>query len=458
MTTFSERLKTLRRAAGLSQTELAGGGISPSYVSLLESGRRSPSPSVAALLAAKLGCSVSQLMEGEPSEHERRVQLELAYAELALRHEGAEGALDRLTALLNESDLSPRERGETLLLLAQAHELQGDVTAAVNAILPLFEEARTGRGTQPITKFAGWLCHFYRVAGDLGRVVLIGEEALAACREQGLDGTDDYFRLAATVLLAYADRGDETHAATWARQLIAEAEAADQPGGQAALYWNASLLAERDGRLDDALQLSRKALARLGELGDSRDLARLKLDSASVLLASDPPHVAEAREALDRARGELRRLGSELELSEWEHLRSTVALLEGDPATARSLAQASIDRLPEDAGADQLSLAHRAIGDALAAQGHRDAALEHYTIAADLQSVGFPGRAAALIWRDLAERLLAQGETAAAIRAYQGSLDAVGVRNRARAAIAAIEAGPTTAEAADEERTVPEAL
>src|SRR3954463_14485722 len=95
MSTFAERLKSLRRAAGLSQTELAGDGISPSYVSLLESGRRKPSPAVAALLAAKLGCSTSELLDGEPSEHDRRVQLELAYAELSLRHEGASEAAGR---------------------------------------------------------------------------------------------------------------------------------------------------------------------------------------------------------------------------------------------------------------------------------------------------------------------------------------------------------------------------
>src|SRR3954469_3701792 len=107
LTTFAERLRDQRRAAGMSQTQLAGDGISPSYVSLLESDRRRPSPGVAALLAAKLGCSTSQLLDGEPSERERRVQLELAYAELALRHDGATDAISRLRALLSEPELFP---------------------------------------------------------------------------------------------------------------------------------------------------------------------------------------------------------------------------------------------------------------------------------------------------------------------------------------------------------------
>jgi tetratricopeptide (TPR) repeat protein len=422
----------------LSQTELAGDGISPSYVSLLEAGRRTPSPAVAALLAAKLGCSTSELLNGEPSEHERRVQLELAYAELALRHEGAQEAATRLKALLQEPDVSPAEWGQANLLLARAYEVMGDLPAAVATLVPLLERARRGEGPIAVPRIAIHLCHCYKSVGDYHRAVSVGEEALEACRAQGLGGTDDYFMLAATVMSAYAELGDEVHALTWARQLIKAAEASGSRAGQAALYWNASVLAEREGRIDEALHLSRKAIAHLSEMGDSRDLARLKVATALVYLAADPPLVTQARETLERSRGDLRRIGSEVDLVEWEHARSTVALLEGDPYEAEALARSAIDRLPQEAGSEQLCLAHQALGDALAAQGRRSEALEHYTIAMDLQSLGLPGRAGALTLRDLAERFLATGEVETAVRAYRGALDAAGVRNRAKAAVAAI--------------------
>src|SRR3954464_6108606 len=128
----------------MSQTHLAGDGISPSYVSLLESDRRRPSPGVAALLAAKLGCSTSQLLDGEPSEHDRRVQLELAYAELSLRHEGATETAARLETLLAEPDLATADRIEGTLLLARAKELNGDLSTAISLLLPLLESARSG--------------------------------------------------------------------------------------------------------------------------------------------------------------------------------------------------------------------------------------------------------------------------------------------------------------------------
>ncbi len=439
MTSFSERLRTLRRAAGLSQTELAGDGLSPSYISLLESGRRSPSPAVAALLAARLGCSTNQLLEGEPSEHERRVQLELAYAELALRHDGAADARARLTRLLDEPDLPTADAVEAQLLLARALEHAGDLGGAIATLSPLLERARSGDPSVSLPRVAVHLCFCHSQAGDLTRTVTVGEQALEACRAQGLERTDEYFMLASTVMLAYADLGDEAHASVWAEQLIAEATAADSIGGQAALYWNASLLAEREGQLDRALHLSRRALARLGELGDSRDLARLKLDSAEVLLAADPPRADEASQALESAQGDLRRLGSEVDIVTLEHLRSTVSLFARDAVAAESLARDATRRLPEQAGSQELSKAHRALGDALAAQGSTDSAVEQWALAGELLAASSnPGRASALAWRDLAERLRSAGESERALGAYRAALDAAGVRDRTSAALAVI--------------------
>jgi len=455
VTTFAERLRDLRRAAGLSQTELAGDGISPSYVSLLESGRRKPSPTVAALLAAKLGCSTSQLLDGEPSEHDRRVQLELAYAELSLRHEGATETAARLETLLAEPDLATADRIEGTLLRARAKELNGDLSTAISLLMPLLDSARSGNALVPLPRVAIQLCHCYKSTGDFNRAVSIGELALETCRGQGLEGSDDYYRLAATVMYAYADMGDESHALIWARQLIKSAEANGNRTGQAALYWNASLLAEHEGRVDEALHLTRKAMAHFSELGDDRDLARLKVASASVMLAVEPPLVEETRDVLDRAKPELTRLGSELDLVEWEHLRSTVALLEGDLTTAEELALEAIRRLPEAAGSEHLALAHRALADvSIASERGRDA-LEHYAVTADLLEVTANGRGGALLWRDLAERLLALGETDRAVRALRRALDVAGVRNRAGAVVEVINQHQSSPSAGRSPRETP---
>jgi len=438
VTTFAERLRALRRAAGLSQTELAGDGLSPSYISLLESGRRRPSPAVASLLAAKLGCSTSQLLDGEPSEHERRIQFELAYAELALRHDGAEEAVRRLAELLEEADLRPADETRATLLLAEAQERAGDLRGAIATLTPALERARAIGELSALPLIAVQLCYSHWAVGDVNRAITVGESALDACRQQGLTGSEEYFRLASTVMYAYADAGDEAHAGTWAAQLIEEAEAAGSRGGAAALYWNASLLAEREGRIDEALRLSGRALAHMSEFGNSRDLARLKVASAGVLLAADPPRVDEAEAALARAKDELERLGSEVDLVEFDQLQSTVALLSRDIGEAEELARVAAARLPQDAGAEQLSLAHRALGDALAAQGRRDEALQHWRNGADLLGTANPGRGTALAWRDLAERFRSAGDTEAAVKEYRAALDAAGIRDRTKAVLAVI--------------------
>jgi len=444
LSTFAERLRTLRRAAGLSQTELAGDGLSPSYISLLEAGRRRPSPAVAAQLATKLGCSTTELLDGEPSEHQRRLQLELAYAELALRHDGADEAVSRLTDLLREPGLPGASSAEAGLLLARAQERTGDLPAAVATLTPLLERAIAGDPHLSVPRVAVHLCFCHSEAGNLTRAVTVGEHALEVCRQQNLERTDDYFMLASTVMLAYADLGDESHASSWAQQLIEDAREAGSQGGQAALYWNASLLAEREGRLSDALYLSRRALANLGELGDSRDLARLKLEVARVLLASDEPDVDEAGRLLEQVREAVHRLGSEVDLVELEELTSRVALLASDPVEAEAVARRATQHMPIEANARPLSLAYRALGDALAAQGRRPEAMEQWTTAVDLLGTANPGRATALSWRDLAERFRAAGDTEAAVNAYRAALDAAGVRDRTKAVlavIAALEAG-----------------
>ncbi|MGO1049671.1 helix-turn-helix domain-containing protein [Crossiella sp. CA198] len=54
---FGERLRALRTARGLTQRDLAGEGLSSSYLSRLESGQRMPTSKVVEQLAARLGVS-----------------------------------------------------------------------------------------------------------------------------------------------------------------------------------------------------------------------------------------------------------------------------------------------------------------------------------------------------------------------------------------------------------------
>ena len=77
---FGQRLRHIRRARGLTLTELGERvGRAPSALSLLENGRREPKLSLIEALASALSVSPDELMRRQPPS--RRAQLEIALAE-----------------------------------------------------------------------------------------------------------------------------------------------------------------------------------------------------------------------------------------------------------------------------------------------------------------------------------------------------------------------------------------
>jgi transcriptional regulator with XRE-family HTH domain len=430
VTTFGERLRQLRLAVGLSQAELAGEGLSASYVSLMEAGKRTPSDEVVQQLAARLGCSPSQLVEGKPSEREERIALELAFARLAVEHGESSEARRRLERLLVEGGLSLRVRDELCYQLGIACDRSGDLQGAIRIYLPLFERACQEQTHLLVHVLGISLSGCYQDAGDLHQAIEIGERALKAARAQGLAGTDEYFRLAATVMAAYMDRGDYLHARAWAEGLLEQAQTGGGHSGQAAVYWNLGTLAEREGRVSDALQLYEQALGHMSELESSRDYARLRLSLAIVLLCDDPPQVARAADLLQRCADDLKDLGSRGELAQWNWAMSVVLLHQGDLPAAEMRARQAVDQ-SSDVPAVQAD-ALQALSDVLVAQG-RDvpASTARSEALAVLKEVPL-SRPLALNWRALGERL-AGDDLEAATEAFRQALDAAGVRDRSRA-------------------------
>lgn len=429
MSTFGERLRTLRRASGLSQGELAGDEMSASYVSLLEAGKRSPSDAVIQLMADRLGCSSSQLLEGRPSERDQRIDLEMAYARLAIEHGESPDARDRLERLLTEDALPPAVRHDATLLLATALQRLGDNADAVRLLLPLLDAADAGHGVASVLDVGQNLARSYLDHGDLHRAVWAGERALAIARRHLMSDTTEYFRLAATVVAAYLAMGDFLHARTMTDAFIARAEETGQIAGQAVLYWNAGVAAELEGRLDDALRFCERALGRLGELDNLRDYARLRNGAAQLLLVFDEPRAAEARALLTACLPDLRDHGSHADHAIWNRSMSIVLLLEGDPVGAEGRARQSLDLL-SDSFPDKQALSWMSLSDALTAQGRRREAGDCLARAAEaLRQVTGGGRSTALLHRELAERLADAGDDEAAMRSFRLALDAGTVRD-----------------------------
>src|ERR671929_1584341 len=81
---MGERLRQLRVAAGLTQTELAGDRFSKEYVSQIERGKTRPTAETIRWLASRLGVDAGFLANGVSADERGRIDAALAQAEALL--------------------------------------------------------------------------------------------------------------------------------------------------------------------------------------------------------------------------------------------------------------------------------------------------------------------------------------------------------------------------------------
>lgn len=426
VTELAERIRAERARAGLSQTALAGAEFSPSYISLIESGQREPSDAALKVLAERLRTTAEYLRQGDKAPSEERARLEIGFARLALTNGEAEQARDKLLAL-DLSAISPRYHAEAKLALARAYEMLGELDASIAVLEPLLADALENRRSLEAADLAVDLVSCYHDSGDLARSIEIGERVLAEVERHGIAGTDEHLRLASTILWSYYERGDLLYATHRAAELIAIAEAKGTMRGRGSIYWNASLVAEGRGDLGEARRLTERALAYLTEGAASRDVPRLRLHYAWLLIRLDPAEPERALEQLADAKRELEMVGSEIELARCDFEAGRAHLLLGEVGAAEELARTGLERLDDKAPLDVCN-GRMLLGDALVARGEVAEAQQWYRRAGDMFGMMSAGREAATVWRSLGDRMLQHGDFEGASKAFEAALREAGIR------------------------------
>jgi transcriptional regulator with XRE-family HTH domain len=424
--TLGQRLRALRREQGLSQSDLAGDLVSPSYVSLIESGQRSPERDVLEGLARRLGCSVLYLESGIAPEEITEQRLKLQFGEIALASGSAEEARSQFAAL------SGAGNGEISLAaawgLARSLEKLGDLHAALAQYDGLLEAARSGLpGAPGLLMLLMGRCRLYKQAGDFARSIEVGEQALREVRDLGLEGTEEEIRLASTLVASYWARGDLFSAQHLADQVIERAERLGSRTARGSAYWNATLVAADAGQLTLALDLASKTLALLSESSPDQNLAGMRITYAWLLLRCDPPRLDEANALLARAHKVMTEVSNARHLASCETEMARSALMQGDYAAAGRYADQAAARCGPDGGAE-LEQARLIGGLAAILSGDVDAGYALAELAAQqLESIG-SRLDAAQAYRDLSDAMFEQGRSEQAITALRKAADCAGAR------------------------------
>ncbi|GLW62950.1 hypothetical protein Arub01_11940 [Actinomadura rubrobrunea] len=428
--TLGQRIRALRIRQGISQAQLAFPELSDSYISLIESDKRVPAPSVIELLAAKLNCSPTYLVSGVSEDVVDELRVTLDYAEIALQNGAPAEARARFAEVLANADAValPEMLHQARWGHALALEASGDLEAAIAGLRELTEEANPEADLDHWARVHVALSRCLRERGDISASVQVAEDALRRLAASGHDTTDAAVHLGATLLAAFIQRGDLVRARQLAAQLVERAERVGSPRARMAACWEAAYVAEVRGDYEEGVSLAERALLLAGEDEDPRNLNRLRVVYASLLLRARPERAEEARELLGRVRSEINTSAAgEIDVA-WcltELARAEIAL--GRPAEAVALAEEALDLLgdaPRRAAAGALTV----LGEALVRTDRRDRAVEVLTTAATHLEEMESSRVAAQTWFDLAELL---AETGAAeesrLAAYRRALACAGV-------------------------------
>ncbi|HET9657204.1 MAG TPA: hypothetical protein VFP72_17765 [Kineosporiaceae bacterium] len=366
----------------------------------------------------------------------RRVELELAYARLSLQEGEAAQALHRLTGLAEQPRLAPCLADETRWLVAHSHEALGEPERALTILRDLLTRCLDGASELPLALVGEEVCRLCWTCGDHLLAVEAGQRTLAGLEDRGMAGTEEHLRLASTLMQAQVDLGQLLHASALARQILSLADKVEDRARQARTYLDCARVAQSSGRVDEAIYLSRRALAvNADALADAVDeaphLARLRVEAASCLLLGGPDQVVDAVVALEAARGELGERGSPLDRGRWAAERAVADLVLGQPVAAEVSARRALAHLAGETDPATVR-AHLLLGDSLRAQGrhaHADAAHQQAGRVLAALPAGDAGqrRWAAGAWRSLGERWLHRGFADQAAEAFRRALEAGGL-------------------------------
>jgi tetratricopeptide (TPR) repeat protein len=382
---LGERLRQLRVAAGLTQTDLAGDRFSKEYISQIERGKTRPTTETVEWLALRLGVDAGFLQSGVSADERAKAEAILTRADALLEDHEFEAAVDEYTralpAVLGTGAVELRVRALNGEAMARAH--QGDVKRA----LELLAESRTlveGEEFSDIDRadvlYRLGVCR--TLLSSISTAVGLFNEALALAERSGMPSDQLRLNVFAWRARCYRRQRDFEASREDVERALELAEAMHDARALGHAYFQASMLAERDGHWVLARTYAQKAKDCYEELADRANIARLMNNLGGLEFLLGKPE--EAIEHLKTAFAVALEVGRQEEAATAVSSLAQVHLRTGDAKRAEEQALHALQILGDrEDMLDEVGNARLVLGRALLDQARLEEAEQAFAAAED---------------------------------------------------------------------------
>jgi tetratricopeptide (TPR) repeat protein/DNA-binding XRE family transcriptional regulator len=426
---LGERLRQLRVAAGLTQSELAGERFSKEYVSQIERGKTRPTRETIDWLAVRLGVDSGFLANGVATDERGRLEGSLARAETlieALRNEEAAAEYELLVPAARATGVP--ELAVRALIGAGRTQMR---LGALRRALDLLNEARglVEAGTFSDLERAEVLYALGVCRNQLNSVqTAIGllSEALNLAERSGMPSDKLRSNILAWRSRCWRRQRDYEAAREDIERALQLAEDARDPQTIGAAYFQASLVADREGHWVLARTYAERARSAYEELADKVHVGQLTNNLGALNFLLGKPE--EAIVLLKEAFGIALETGRDADAGRAVSSLAQIHLRTGNVEQAEDQARHAL-RLLEQAGyedyVDEVGSAQLVLGRSLLEQGRLDDAEQAFAAAESAfdQLGSASHRASAWVARgDLAAR---RGDHTLAAHLYRTAAEAL---------------------------------
>jgi tetratricopeptide (TPR) repeat protein len=424
---LGERLRQLRVAGGMTQTELAGDRFSKEYVSQIERGKTKPTGETIRWLADRLGVDAGYLANGVSADERGRVDAALARTDALLEARRNDEALEELERIRSAVLATGLAELETRALSAEAtvRIRSGEVREAI-ALLERARDLSEGASFSDVER-ADVLFRLgvarYKL-NSIQTAIGLFDEALKLAERSEIRSDQLRSNILAWRSRCYRRRRDLEAAREDVERALELAESLNDKRTAADVYFQASIIADREGHWVLARSYAERAKAAYEELSDRGNLGRLlnNLGGLNFLLG----HPEEAVELLKDAVRIALEVGDDVEAAYAVNGIAQVHLRTGDPVRAEEHARHALELLGDRVDElGEIGNAQIVLGRALIEQDRLDeaeVALAAGERAYDQFSSGSHRASAWVAQGDLAAR---RGDDRTAARLYRQAADAL---------------------------------